>query len=263
MTTPSIKFKKLLFTHEKDARRQILNNLCDWLKEQSTVDSEAKSCYNSIQTIYAANNWTDTPVFDSLKEFKNHSIWSTMSNHDSCISFQELVKSKLEIPKKNMAIAVKEKNTEPRKTIPKKIRGEAWKIQFGDSTKGSCFCCKKELDIFDVWHAGHVVSHSNGGTDTANNLRPVCGSCNYSMGTENMDDFKQRCYPEPAVQVPVVQEIVKKEEEAVFWYPGILFRESPRYIKWKPGTNSLQMGAELERNKYKYDKEKGVYVRNF
>ncbi len=86
-------------------------------------------------------------------------------------------------------------NQEPRKAIPKKIRGEAWKIQFGESTKGSCFCCKKELDVFDDWHAGHIVSHSNNGTDTAINLRPVCGSCNLSMGTENMDAFKARCYP--------------------------------------------------------------------
>jgi len=86
-------------------------------------------------------------------------------------------------------------DVKPRKTIPKKIRGEAWKTQFGDSTKGSCFCCKKGLDVFDDWHAGHIVSHSNGGTDTAINLRPVCGSCNLSMGTENMDVFKARCYP--------------------------------------------------------------------
>lgn len=82
-----------------------------------------------------------------------------------------------------------------RKAIPKKIRGEAWKIQFGDSTKGACFCCKKLLDVFDDWHAGHIVSHTNGGKDTADNLRPVCGSCNLSMGTENMDAFKARCYP--------------------------------------------------------------------
>ena len=92
--------------------------------------------------------------------------------------------------------------TKPRKAIPKKIRGEAWKIQFGDSTKGSCFCCKKDLDIFDNWHAGHIISHSNNGTDTADNLRPVCGSCNLSMGTENMDAFKARCYPNQQWQPP-------------------------------------------------------------
>ena len=96
---------------------------------------------------------------------------------------------------KNIPISSQTQSVKPRKTIPKKIRGIAWKIQFGDSTKGSCFCCKKELDVFDDWHAGHIVSHSNNGTDTADNLRPVCGSCNLSMGTENMDAFKARCYP--------------------------------------------------------------------
>ena len=85
--------------------------------------------------------------------------------------------------------------TEKRKAIPKKIRGEAWKIQFADSTKGECFCCKKVIDVFENWHAGHIKSYANGGSDTADNLRPVCGSCNLSMGTENMDDFKARFYP--------------------------------------------------------------------
>ena len=82
-----------------------------------------------------------------------------------------------------------------RKAIPKKIRGEAWIKQFGDSTKGCCYCCKVGFGIFDNWHAGHIIAHSNGGKDTADNLRPICGSCNQSMGTEHMDTFKARCYP--------------------------------------------------------------------
>ena len=140
MPTPSIKFKKMLFSYDKETRRQILEPLVEWLRKQIPNDPNASACYNSIQTI-------------------------------------------------------KDLTAEPRKAIPKKIRGEAWKIQFGGSTNGSCFCCKKELDVFDDWHAGHIISHSNGGTDTALNLRPVCGSCNLSMGTENMDTFKSRCYP--------------------------------------------------------------------
>jgi hypothetical protein len=83
----------------------------------------------------------------------------------------------------------------PRKAIPKKIRGEAWKAHFGSSTEGSCYCCRKELDIFDDWHAGHIVPSARGGPDTADNLRPLCGSCNLAMGTEHMDAFKARCYP--------------------------------------------------------------------
>jgi len=179
----------MLFANDKNIRTQILYSLMNWLRQQCQVDPQASSCYISIHEAYQVNFQVDD------KAFKDNLLWLTMSNHNSCISFQEIVKAKLGVPKKNIAIIIKDANAEPRKTIPKKIRGEAWKIQFGDSTQGSCFCCKKGLDVFDDWHAGHVISHSNNGADTADNLRPVCGSCNLSMGTENMDDFKKRCYP--------------------------------------------------------------------
>jgi hypothetical protein len=188
MNTPSFKFKKMICAHNRDDRERILLPIYNWLIHQIKHDPNAGACYNSIQELYAVNSWADN------KAFKEHYAWNIMSNHDSCVSFQEIVKAK-GVPQKNIAVAIKDAAAEPRKAIPKKIRGEAWKIQFGDSTKGACFCCKKELDVFDDWHAGHILSHANGGSDTAENLRPVCGSCNLSMGTENMDAFKARCYP--------------------------------------------------------------------
>jgi hypothetical protein len=188
MNTPSYKFKKMICAQVRNDIYKILEPIARWLYEQISIDPNATALINSINQIIAINSWADN------KAFKEHYTWDIMSNHDSCISFQEIVKAK-GVPKKNIALAIKDANSQPRKTIPKKIRGEAWKIQFGNSTKGSCFCCKRELDAFDDWHAGHIISHSNNGTDKADNLRPVCGSCNLSMGTENMDAFKARCYP--------------------------------------------------------------------
>ena len=75
---------------------------------------------------------------------------------------------------------------------PRKRRGEVWAAHFGTSTKGACYCCKKDLDVFDTWETGHIIAHSRGGTIAAENLRPVCGPCNTSMGDENMDEFKLR-----------------------------------------------------------------------
>jgi hypothetical protein len=189
MATPSIKFKKLLFANDKNTRSQILYPLMNWLRQQTSVDSMASSCYATIQEAYQVNSWADD------KSFKDHHLRFSMPNYDSCVSFQEIVKAKLGVPKKNIEVIIKDAAAPPRKAIPKKIRGECWKIQFGDSIKGYCYCCKKELDVFDDWHAGHIVSHSNGGPDTSQNLRPLCGSCNFAMGTENMDAFKGRCYP--------------------------------------------------------------------
>jgi len=188
MNTPSSKFKKMICSNDRNDRYKILEPISRWLTEQISVDPNATACINSINQIISINSWTDN------KSFKQHYIWDIMSNHDSCISFQEIVKAK-GVPQKNIALAIQHISKASRKAIPKKIRGQTWTNHFGTSTKGSCFCCNTALDAFDIWHAGHIVSNANGGADIADNLRPVCGSCNLSMGTENMDDFKVRCYP--------------------------------------------------------------------
>ncbi len=36
---------------------------------------------------------------------------------------------------------------------------------------------------------GHIVAESNGGPLTAENIKPICASCNSSMRTSNMDEF--------------------------------------------------------------------------
>ena len=189
MASPSIKFKKLLLSNDKDNRAKILQPLMQYMMNQIAHDTNAAACYNSLQEAHQVNSWSET------KEFKEHHLWHMMSNHDSCESFLEIVKSKLAVPKKTVLSPIKHVSTVSRKSIPKKIRGEAWNKQFGDSTKGSCYCCKTILDAFSDWHAGHIVAHANGGSDTADNIRPLCGSCNTSMGTDNMDEFKSRYYP--------------------------------------------------------------------
>lgn len=90
----------------------------------------------------------------------------------------------------------------PRKAIPKKVRASLWKRDFDSSTAGKCYCCAMNIEALGDWEAGHIVSVKEGGTDTLDNLRPVCKSCNRSMGTENMDAFKARCYgPSPTQSV--------------------------------------------------------------
>jgi hypothetical protein len=82
-----------------------------------------------------------------------------------------------------------------RKAIPKTVREKLWKHTFGDNTfNGSCYCCKTVVDAFH-WEAGHINSVHNGGSDKLDNLRVICVSCNRSMGTCNMDEFKGKYFP--------------------------------------------------------------------
>lgn len=79
--------------------------------------------------------------------------------------------------------------TRKRKTIPRSVKNELWNKHF-DNINGKCLCCGKVISVFD-FEAGHVIAHAENGSDDISNLRPICSTCNRSMGTQNMDEFKQ------------------------------------------------------------------------
>jgi hypothetical protein len=80
-----------------------------------------------------------------------------------------------------------------KKNIPKALRRVVWNTWIGEDIGGTqCLCCKsKKISQFD-FHCGHIISEKDGGETTVNNLKPICASCNLSMGSENMDDFIKR-----------------------------------------------------------------------
>jgi hypothetical protein len=43
---------------------------------------------------------------------------------------------------------------------------------------------------YTTFHAGHIHSHANGGSDTLSNLLPICAPCNLGMGSTNYDEFR-------------------------------------------------------------------------
>ena len=75
--------------------------------------------------------------------------------------------------------------------VPKRIREDLWKGEFGDSITGKCFCCKSPVKNTE-FEAGHVISKALGGTNNLSNLRVLCKICNSDMGTCNMYDYIKR-----------------------------------------------------------------------
>ena len=85
------------------------------------------------------------------------------------------------------------KSTYKKKSIPKNIRREVWKKWVGENNGiGTCFCCRiNTFAQMESWHAGHVISENDGGEIHIDNLRPICSSCNSSMGTTNMREYME------------------------------------------------------------------------
>src|SRR5574343_3696 len=88
---------------------------------------------------------------------------------------------------------VKNNNATQRKKIPITVRNKIWVRDNNDSLNGLCKVCSAQINISN-FHAGHIISVRNGGTDNISNLVCICSCCNLSMGTKNLNEFKNKYF---------------------------------------------------------------------
>jgi len=113
-------------------------------------------------------------------------------------------KSKQESPKPIPILPKKDTNTKSKskkktnkkksstkKGIPKTIRNQVWRKYCGNKLDAKCFSCDQTLS-YECWEAGHVLAETNGGETCVDNLRPICLSCNRSMGKMHMFEFMKK-----------------------------------------------------------------------
>ena len=73
----------------------------------------------------------------------------------------------------------------------------------GTDRRGKCFCgCGNDIIWEDTVVYGHIIPYSKGGLTTMENLRPICVSCNSSMGNKHMALFL-KAHPEYVPLGPV------------------------------------------------------------
>lgn len=77
------------------------------------------------------------------------------------------------------------------KSIPQAIRKLVWFKYVGcNKPSAKCYCCNVTPITFFDFECGHVIAKSKGGENTVENLRPICGLCNRSMGNQHMTEFQ-------------------------------------------------------------------------
>lgn len=84
----------------------------------------------------------------------------------------------------------KNSSTKTRKSIPLTLKRKVWDHWIGeDIGKTKCLCCKLSEITQMSFHCGHIIALSKNGDTNCNNLKPICQSCNSSMGNMNMNIF--------------------------------------------------------------------------
>lgn len=80
--------------------------------------------------------------------------------------------------------------------MPAAVRMAVWNTWHGvEKGTGDCFCCGGRVTQQD-FECGHVVAAVHGGSNTVDNLRTLCRTCNRSMGDKDMLVFKRTYWGE-------------------------------------------------------------------
>jgi 5-methylcytosine-specific restriction endonuclease McrA len=98
-----------------------------------------------------------------------------------------------------------------RRTIPKAVKITVWNKYIGsEKPEGKCYVCKRTIHVTD-FDLGHNKAVAKGGGDNINNLRPICRTCNSSMGTMSIERFKAKYFEvkKPTKAKPVKKTITK------------------------------------------------------
>lgn len=115
---------------------------------------------------------------------------------EQCNKEIEEIKTKYKLKKQEVRERYKNQKKNNGKTkkqhIPKKLKNMIWDKYVGkEKGVGLCYCCSEEIDSKN-FEAGHIIPEAKGGETNIDNLRPICSCCNKSMGTQNMDEFKEK-----------------------------------------------------------------------
>ena len=77
--------------------------------------------------------------------------------------------------------------------ISKSLKNACWIKEYKNNLTGICpisFC--KNTISKDKFQAGHIISEYNCGKTNIDNLKPICSSCNLSMGSNNWIDYDKK-----------------------------------------------------------------------
>jgi len=98
-----------------------------------------------------------------------------------------------------------------RKKAPKAVKDALILKYFKNKISRKCCCCRRATITITNFEVGHNKPKSKGGTFHIDNLRPICRSCNRSMGNKyTIDEFRKKFFAPRKLKAKKKKEKKKK-----------------------------------------------------
>jgi hypothetical protein len=132
--------------------------------------------------------------------------------------------------------------------VPKILKEAVWKKYMGNRQEGKCYCCNiTTINTFN-FEAGHVISRKNHGPTTVENLRPICRSCNGSMGEENLEVFRAAHFPSSKRKLTTAKIINKPQKRRKLASKEYLNQLTVQQLKYLVKKHGITPSATINRN---------------
>jgi len=182
------KFCNKILSSNINYKHHIKNKICQRNREYKCKDcgkmfAEKKNLeYHEYKFVCNKKKLNNNKIFKKNSDFIQDEIVDNIIINDS------IQVEKLDTPPIN--ILDNDTKKFKKKSIPITLKKLVWNNYIGEEIgKAKCLCCKL-TDITQLsFNCGHIIPESKGGELKQNNLKPICQSCNSSMGTMNMHDY--------------------------------------------------------------------------
>jgi 5-methylcytosine-specific restriction endonuclease McrA len=166
-------------------------------------------CGSELSTKSSLDKHQKTVVYCLAEQIKKNCIVSERLTKPSS---KKAKTSSSETPKKKKVSTRKTKSDEksPKSRVAMKAMSNTLFTKYiTETNQVKCVICSTLLLQHNM-QVGHVISRKNGGSDTIDNLRPICGSCNSSLGETNVTDYLRN--HDPAGYLRFQEEFVSKND---------------------------------------------------
>lgn len=111
-----------------------------------------------------------------------------------------------------------------RRSCPKAVKETVWRKYNGNRMAGKCYVCGAPTS-FTSFEVGHNRAHALGGKWTVSNCRPICRSCNRSMGRGSIEAFKKKHFSKKRPKKQIKKRKRRKPQVDILGFPKVKFKK--------------------------------------